>query len=140
MKQETIKSNTEIGIEGENTASDYLINKKYRIIHRNFHIGKIGEIDIIAEKKSGFWPFFRKKLVFVEVKTIILNKSYPHFSPENKVNLKKQTKLRLLAELYLKMHRIALDTTWQIDVIALEQDRFTGNIELRHHENAIFLE
>lgn len=51
----------ETGINGENQACDYLLEKGYKIIERNWRT-KSGEIDIIASKEG--------TLVFVEVKTL----------------------------------------------------------------------
>ena len=51
-----------IGKIGENKACEYLKNKGYRIIDRNYR-EKFGEIDIIAVSRD-------LTLVFVEVKTI----------------------------------------------------------------------
>lgn len=133
-------SRTEIGRIGEDTASKFLINKNYRIIHRNFHIGRLGEIDIIAEKREGFWPIQKKNLVFVEVKTLVVGNFKKEYDPEMRVNGKKQERLIRLARLYLAKNRIKADTPWQIDVIAVEINSFTGNImEIRHHENAVHL-
>lgn len=49
-----------LGNKGEELASDFLIEKGYKIIDRNFRAAN-GEIDIIAIDK--------KEIVFVEVKT-----------------------------------------------------------------------
>lgn len=51
---------TSKGTLGENIVCDYLQNKGYEIIKRNYRI-KTGEIDIIAKKGS--------RISFVEVKT-----------------------------------------------------------------------
>ena len=52
--------NKEIGKLGEEIATQYLRNKGYKILDRNF-MCRQGEIDIVAHTK--------KELVFVEVKT-----------------------------------------------------------------------
>ncbi|WP_312353675.1 YraN family protein, partial [Aminipila sp.] len=49
-----------LGFQGEEVASNYLKNKGYQVLERNFRC-KMGEIDIIA--------CIHKTLVFVEVKT-----------------------------------------------------------------------
>lgn len=54
-----------LGKNGEDIAVEYLTQKNYKIIERNFHC-KSGEIDIIALKDE--------YLVFVEVKTRSSNK------------------------------------------------------------------
>ncbi len=51
---------TSIGKKGEDLASNFLIQKGYKIIKRNFH-SIYGEIDIIAIHENS--------LVFIEVKT-----------------------------------------------------------------------
>lgn len=53
-------NNKQTGNIGENLAEEYLKNKGYKILERNFSC-KQGEIDIIALDK--------KEIVFVEVKT-----------------------------------------------------------------------
>lgn len=125
---------------GEDFAVQHLINKKYRIIHRNIHIGNIGELDIVAEKSEGFWPFSKKTLVFIEVKAIKIDVGIGKlYDPELHVDKKKQKKLIKLAQLYIARNRIKSDIPWRIDVVAVDIDSFTGNIiEVRHHENAVY--
>jgi len=55
-----LTNNNKIGKQGEQIAIDYLVDKGYKIIKQNFHFGKVGEIDIIAEKNN--------EIVFIEVK------------------------------------------------------------------------
>ena len=125
---------------GENAASNYLINNNYRIIHRNVHIGRFGEIDIIAEQKSGFWPLTKKTLVFVEVKALTSLKENLGFNPEMHVNERKKRKLLHLGEMYMQNNDMRLDTPWRIDVIAVELDKTTADVKnIRHHENAVHL-
>jgi len=138
MKHE---NNKETGNIGEITASKFLLHKNYRIVHRNLHIGNFGEIDIIAEKNDGFWPFYKKNIVFVEVKSLKINpEKVKEFIPEMHINERKAEKLIKLAQIYLSRNRIPMDSSWRIDAIAVEIDCFTGNIlNIRHHENAIHL-
>jgi len=66
---------------GEQIAVDYLENKGYKVIERNYQ-KSWGEIDIIAQDKTG--------LVFLEVKTRTNTRtSYP----EQNVNYSKQQKI-----------------------------------------------
>lgn len=131
----------ELGNIGENAASEYLINRNYRIIHRNFRVGRFGEIDIIAEEQwSKLWPFSKKHLVFVEVKTTTKERGISEYAPELHVDNRKQLKLMKLANLYMAKSKINLDTPWRIDVVAVDVERSTGNIlDIRHHKNAVFL-
>lgn len=41
----------ELGIQGENVATKYLLSQGYKIIERNFYC-YFGEIDIIAQHKN----------------------------------------------------------------------------------------
>ena len=109
------------GKVGEIIATDYLKQKGYKIIANN-HKNKIGEIDIIA-KDHDF-------LVFVEVKTRM---SRAFGDPAEAVNTQKQYKIRQVATLYLKQHRM-LETNCRFDVISIlgtPQD-----YEIRHIKNA----
>lgn len=78
---------------GEDLACDYLKRQKYKILERNYK-NKIGEIDIIAQKK--------KEVVFVEVKY----RSDDRFGmPSEAVGKNKQNKIRLVAEEFLIRHK-----------------------------------
>jgi len=103
---------------GEDIACDYLRNKGYKILQRNFEI-KVSrflksEIDIVAKKGN--------TVHFIEVKTL----ARPNFAqadfggPELKVNFAKKRKIIKAAEFWLSKNRIALDVPWQIDIITVE--------------------
>ncbi len=96
-----------LGQEVEEKATEYLKNQDYEIIDRNFQC-KIGEIDIIARQG--------KTIIFIEVKS----KTGSGFgSPEEMVTERKQHKIIRTAEYYLKQKEQE-DTSWRIDVIAVE--------------------
>lgn len=81
-----------LGKQGENIAVDYLLDRDFHLIDRNFH-SKFGEIDIIAQKN--------KKLFFVEVKTRgNLHKGKPHES----ITLRKIHQMKKAATFYLINH------------------------------------
>ena len=109
------------GAEGENIAADYLCNKGYRILGRNYRF-EHGEIDIIAE--DGI------TLVFVEVRG---RGSKDYGEAEDSVTPKKRRKIRATAEGYMFEKKIA-DRECRFDVIAV--DYHAGKIEIRHTENA----
>ncbi len=90
MKRFTSK---EIGNLGEEYAVDFLKNKKYKILARNYRI-KYGEIDIIAENK--------KYIVFVEVKT---RHSGSMIQPYEAVDYKKQQRIIKTANAYITEHK-----------------------------------
>ena len=106
----------ELGDLGERIACEYLVKKGFKIIEKNFRI-KWGEIDIIAKKKWRLFAKNDKTIHFVEVKTILQNDfkngrpskfEVVGFFPEEKVNYKKQKKLKQLCQIWLEknMHSI----------------------------------
>lgn len=111
-----------VGNRGEDIAADYLSNKGFQIIERNYRYGH-GEIDIVA--KDG------DVLVFVEVKT---RKNLEFGPPELAVTKSKQRQVRKISEAYLVEKNIN-DTDCRIDVVAILIQR---NIppKINHIENA----
>jgi len=118
-----------LGSFGERIAENYLKNKDYQILDKNYSFripGDLqrGEIDIVAKKGN--------TICFVEVKTL---KESSFISPEEKVNFSKQRKLRITAESWLMKNKIPLNSKWQLDVIAIEIK--SGKAKVSHFENAI---
>jgi len=119
-----------IGNFGEKIAENYLRNKGYQILDKNFVFRmpgnpQKGEIDIVTKKGD--------IISFVEVKTLKRKKG---FLPEDKVNFSKRKKLRVAAESWLMKNKIPLDSKWQIDVISVEIGQ-NKKIKIDHFENAI---
>ena len=83
----------ELGKWGEAAAVQYLIDKGYAILERNYRKGHL-EIDIIA--------YFEGLIVVVEVKT---RSSETFMRPEEAVNHKKRVDLMRIANQYVKSHR-----------------------------------
>lgn len=81
---------------GEDAAAEFLTNKGWNIIDRNYHTRQ-GEIDIIAT--------FGGYIIFVEVKTRLENSLY---LPREAVDRKKQEKLIQTALMYMSSHEIGL--------------------------------
>jgi len=123
-------SSKELGKIGENIACDYLKNKGYKILDRNYvklwDDKTKGEIDIVARKN--------KVISFIEVKTMV---DSPDFFPEDKVNFKKQKKLIKLAQSWLSKSKIPLDSAWQIDAISVVVDAQMGKTKVQHFENVV---
>ncbi|HRE58048.1 MAG TPA: YraN family protein [Candidatus Kapabacteria bacterium] len=110
------------GALAEEKAAEYLEQSGYKIIKRNFHFGKHGEIDIIAQ--------YENILVFVEVKARWNTK---YGEPEYAVTQSKIKALRRAAEGYLYTHK-RWNSPCRFDVIAME-----CSVEppiIRHIENA----
>jgi Holliday junction resolvase-like predicted endonuclease len=114
---------------GEQTASEWLIARGYRIIDRNWHGGRHSEIDIVAIDADDL-------LTFVEVKTRRLDpQAYAHLrrklSPEGipddleartqafeTLNWKKRRKVIKAALSYIARNKIA-DPSCQLDAIVI---------------------
>jgi putative endonuclease len=121
----------EVGILGENIASEFLERNGYKILDRNYKFAifgpQKGEVDIIA-KKGGI-------ISFVEVKTVTSEKT---FSPEARVDFAKQRKILKTAQSWLMKKKIPLDCPWEIDVVAVIIDRASKKASVRHLQNAVY--
>ena len=109
----------ELGKKGEQLAVNYLINKGYKIVERNWRFQK-AEIDIIATKD--------KTLISVEVKTRSTN---DFGSPQDFVN-KKKIKLMVSAMNEYILNK-DLDTELRFDIIAITKDK--SNFDIEHFKD-----
>jgi putative endonuclease len=110
-----------VGRWGEQAAAEYLEEKGYTILARNFRT-QHGEVDIIARQEN--------VLVFVEVKTRSSNRfGYP----EHSVTPRKKMHILSAAEKYILEHPEF--QTWRVDVIAVEGE--TGEAKIVHFENVV---
>ena len=114
--------NTKItGNKGEDKASQFLIEKGYSVLDRNWRT-KAGEIDIIAVKDD--------LIVFVEVKTL------PNGTPEllqNELNQQKLQRIIKTSKRFLLNHRQYSNSYVRYDVIVIDMP---GLPEVYHIENA----
>ncbi len=85
-------SNREVGQAGEDAAAQYLKRRKYKLLHRNLRLGRLGELDIVA--MDG------KTLVLVEVKSKLAGE----MGGFDNITAAKQRKLRDLGLAYLQRH------------------------------------
>jgi ribonuclease HII len=104
-----------LGKNGEELAAKYLSQNGYQILERNFRLGKLGEIDIIAKHKEF--------VCFIEVKTRSGN-SYG--APSEAVNQKKQHTIRKLAWTYLKKMNLQ-DNFIRFDIVEVIGNSKEGN-------------
>ncbi len=123
----------ELGDLGERLACEYLVKKGYKILCKNYRIS-FGEIDIIAKKR---WRLFKndKTIHFVEVKTIMGN--HDSFFPEERVDYKKQRKLRNLAQIWLEKNKFKQNYPYQIDVIGILVNEKSKNAKLHYFGNVV---
>ena len=120
-KRNETSSNRSVGDWGEREAARYLKRQRYELLERNWRV-RMGEIDIIAQKDG--------ELVFVEVKA---SSTLSAIAPEYRVGMRKQKKLRTLAQAYLR-NRTDMPESVRFDVISLWRDG--KETKLRHIENA----
>lgn len=105
------------GQQGEDRVVQYLQDKGYRIVARNWHNHGRKEIDIVAEDG--------RTLVFVEVKT---RKVGTLLSPFDSITSTKMRHLALAANSFIRINQVTLDV--RFDVIGI-----TGE-HIEHIENA----
>lgn len=115
-----------LGDLGEKIAREYLEEKGYKILDKNFRYSKLGELDIIAQKGTD--------VVFFEVKARMKTGPTDYF-PEDNITFAKQKKLVKLTQIWLSKHKL-FDSSWQIDILAIEVFR-NGSYDTRHTENAV---
>ncbi len=100
-----------LGQLGEDFACDYLRDKGYKILDRNYR-KPWGEIDIIARAPD-------RTLVFFEIKTMIENPG--GLAPEDQLTQAKLGKLQKTAQLYTGHYPEKVEDTkgWRIDLLAI---------------------
>ncbi|GAA4469856.1 YraN family protein [Nemorincola caseinilytica] len=108
-------------MNGEQIAVDFLTNKGYNIVFRNWRTGK-KEVDIVASKGD--------VLVFVEVKT--RSKNILQF-PEEAVGHRKQEALRVAAGTFLEQYTAYRSVRFDIVSVLLNDEHAR---EIVHFEEA----
>ncbi len=106
-----------VGNIGETVALQYLLERGYEVVARNFRIGN-GELDIIS--------YHGESLVFIEVKT---RSRRDTFAPQVAVTLRKEDQIVRLANAFC--HRYGLEEIpIRFDVVAVTIDQGSGpNVE-----------
>ena len=110
----------QLGKMGEDLAVDYLTNKGYQILERNWHSGH-KEIDIVA--------LIDDVLAIVEVKT---RKSDDYGEPDIAVGLNKQRLLIWAADAYVRHKNLDVDVRFDIISIVFTD----GEPQIEHIEDA----
>ena len=95
----------EFGKEGETAAADFLTEKGYSILHRNWRCGK-KELDIVAK--------YNNELIVVEVKS---RKDIRFGNPEEAVNDRKIRHIIASTDAYLR--KFAIDLPVRFDIITV---------------------
>ena len=113
----------ELGKLGEDLAANYLIDKGYQILERNWHSGH-KEIDIVALDDN--------YLVIVEVKT---RKSDDFGEPDIAVGRDKQRILIWAADAYVRYKKLNVDVRFDIISIVFTD----GEPQIEHIEDAFIV-
>ncbi len=114
--------NIKIGSIGEQLAVDYLKNKGYYILDRNYRT-KLGELDIVAKKNN--------LIVFIEVKTRTSDK---FGVPSEAVNYKKQKTIQKLSQQYI-LNKNLYDDCWLYRFDVIEVRIKDKKYKVEHIEN-----
>lgn len=121
MKGSSItENNRAVGELCENVACSFLLSNGFEIIERNFRVGRLGEIDIIAIDKE--------TLCFIEVKSRRTN--YFGF-PSEAVNNRKQHRISMIASIYIADRKLD-DKPIRFDIVEIIYTNNQGDFEIKN--------
>jgi len=109
-----------IGDIGEQIACEWLENKGFTIIERNY-LRSWGEIDVVAEKS--------KTIHFIEVKTVTrenlgdISRENDSYRPEDNIHPAKLQRLSRTVQSYLLDRGVDEEKEWQFDAITVYLDQ-----------------
>ncbi len=113
------------GAAHEAIALRYLLGLGYTLVAKNFHFGRVGEVDLVMRDGAAY--------VFVEVKA---RRSHGFGLPEEAVTPAKRRQIRKVAEGFVLINGLA-DYQARFDVVAIDYTTGTGGRpEIRHYTNA----
>jgi len=123
-----------IGQLGEDIVTQYLKNRGYRIVERNYR-KKWGEIDVIAQKDT--------VLHFIEVKSTEVFGEVPRegeeaYRPEDHVHAHKKERLSRVIQTYLLEKKVSAEKEWAIDVAVVHINTETKKAHVRILYGVIF--
>lgn len=114
-------AHNDLGRWGEQKAAEYLEQKGYRVVERNWRMGH-RDLDIVALDDA--------TLVVVEVKTRTNNL---FMEPELAVDRKKIRSLSTAANAFVRQHRLSLSVRFDIVTVVGNE---AGNCQINHIEDA----
>lgn len=112
----------QLGKEGEDAATNFLLKKGHEILVRNYRFKK-AEVDIISKEKD--------TVVFTEVK---LRSAKTFGLPEEFVTRKKKLLMKQAAEEFI--NQLGQETEIRFDIISVLKNK--SNFEIVHIEDAFF--
>ena len=113
----------DLGKWGEDVALAYLLDQGYRLLDRNWHQGH-RDLDLIMQQDD--------TLVIVEVRT---RRNNLFMDPEQTVDALKMLSLSKAANAYIRLHRIALNT--RFDIVAITGTP-SSDFTINHIEDAFY--
>lgn len=124
-------NNRKIGYRGEQVAADFLADKGYEILERNYR-EIYGEIDIVVRKSEKRNEKLETVVVFVEVKT----KTEEMFGePWEMINKHKIKQITQMGHLWcMENHYRGL---LRIDVVGVWLDQLGEVVRIEHWENVV---
>lgn len=125
MKDEKEFNRRADGSAHESIALRYLLGRGYRLVKRNFHFGRVGEIDLVMRDGDIY--------VIVEVKA---RRSHGFGLPEESVTPSKRRQIRRVAEGFIHINGLAGESI-RFDVVAIDYATGSGGEpEIRHYIDA----
>lgn len=122
QNQEKMAEHNRLGKEGENEAVQWLTEKGYRILHRNWRSGK-KELDIVARHEG--------LLVVVEVKS---RRDTVYGLPEEAVDMRKIRHIVASTDAYLRKFEIDLPVRFDVITVTGRDD----NRQITHIKDAFY--
>ena len=131
MEIKNDKNHIRIGESGENLACEYLVQKEWKLLARNYR-RKSDEIDVIALSGDG-------TLVFCEVKALRIREGQQsgNFAPEDNLSPVKFRKIARTCQFFARQHPelVNEERGWRIDLIAVDIGPDGRPSSIRHYEN-----
>lgn len=117
---------SELGSWGEDKACEYLVDKGFKVVERNFW-KPWGELDIVAIAPD-------KTLVFVEVKTM-RDWGAAGIVPEDHMTASKLKRFKRAASLYAgnRPELVEDDKGWRLDLLSLTESK--KDFVIKYYEN-----
>lgn len=113
-----------LGRKGEDIAVEFLKNKGYELITRNYNVSRWGELDAVM--RDGNY------LVFVEVRT----KSNTFFgTPLETIDAEKRRQIVKMAKYYMTKEKISEDMFCRFDVVGIVLTP-GGEPQIEHYKDA----
>ncbi len=125
-KDKPLPEHSILGIKGEDYAARLLQKKGYKVLERNYRVGKM-EVDLIVANK--------RDIVVVEVKTRAYNYG-EYIAPEDYVDEDKKRRMLAVGNVYMKLKN--LDKGLRGDIIGIVMNPETFEvIDCHHIEDAV---